>query len=76
MLFTSLWLAMLKNCNCDRAVPAVSSRTALRLRVFIYDVNCDAGLLAELGQVVLIARKLQDKRWHCASMQRRRSFGL
>ena len=76
MLFTSRWLATLTNCTCDRAVPAVRSSTALRLRVSIYDVHCDAGLFAERGQVLLIARRLQHKRWHSAGMQRRWGFGL
>ena len=76
MLFTSSRLATLTNCTCDRACPAVRSRTALKLRVSIYDVHCDPCLLMERGQLLLIARRLEHKRWHSAGMQRKWSFGL
>ena len=71
---TSRRLATLASCTCGRAVPAVGSRTALRLRIPIYNAHCNAGLVAERGQVLLIARRLQHKRWHSAVMQRRWSL--
>ena len=73
LLLTSRQFATLASCTCGRVVPAVRSCTALRLRIPIYNAHCDAGLLAERGQVLLIARRLQHKRWHSASMQQRSS---
>ena len=71
LLLTSRLLATLASCTCGHAVPAVRSRTALRLRIPIYNAHCDAGLLAERGQVLFIARRLQHKRWNSAGMQQR-----
>ena len=62
LFVTSCWFATLATCTCGRAVPAVRSRIALRLRVSIYNAHCDAGLLAERGQVLLLTRRLQHKR--------------
>ena len=47
LFLASRWLAMLASCTYGRAVPAVRSRTALRLRIDIYNAHCIAGLLAE-----------------------------
>ena len=47
LLLTSRQIATLASCTCGRAVPAVRSRTALRMRIPIYNAHCDAGLLAE-----------------------------
>ena len=76
ILVHSRWLATLSRCTCGRAVPAVRSRTALGLRIFVHNAHCDARFLAERGQMLLIARKLQHKQWHSADLQRRWSFGL
>ena len=70
MLLISRQLATLASCTCGRAVPAVRSRTALSLRIPIYNAHCDSGLLAKRGQVLLIAHRLQHKRRHNAGMQR------
>ena len=71
LLLASRWLATFARCTCGRAVPAVRNGTALGLRVVVDNAHCDAGLLAERGQVLLIAQILQNKRWHSAGMQRR-----
>ena len=71
LLFLLRRLATFVICACGRAVPAVRSRTALRLRILIYNAHCDAGLFAERGQVLLITCRFLYKRWNGAATQRR-----